>query len=118
MLLTIDIGNTNVTLGVYDGDRLGPTWRLATVHDRMPDEYGILLMGLFDHRAIRPADITGVAVASVVPQPAGPENTPRKRRGGGWRAARPCVRSRLSVLIARVRPARLPLEQAGAQAGA
>ena len=68
MLLTIDIGNTNVTLGVYDGERLGPTWRLATVHDRMPDEYGILLMGLFDHRAIRPADITGVAMASVVPQ--------------------------------------------------
>ena len=68
MLLTIDIGNTNLTLGVYNGERLVPTWRLATVHDRMPDEYGILLMGLFDHRAIRPADVTGVAVASVVPQ--------------------------------------------------
>jgi type III pantothenate kinase len=68
MLLAVDIGNTNVTLGVYDGARLGATWRVATVHDRMPDEYGILLMGLFGHRGIRPADIGGVAMASVVPQ--------------------------------------------------
>jgi type III pantothenate kinase len=68
MLLTIDIGNTNVTLGVYDDQRLRATWRLATVHDRMPDEYGILLLGLFDHRGVRAADITGVAIASVVPQ--------------------------------------------------
>jgi type III pantothenate kinase len=68
MLLTIDIGNTNVTLGVYDDQRLQATWRLATVHDRMPDEYGILLLGLFDHRGVRAADITGVAIASVVPQ--------------------------------------------------
>ena len=39
MLLTIDIGNTNVTLGLYEGNILGSHWRLATDHARMPDYY-------------------------------------------------------------------------------
>jgi type III pantothenate kinase len=67
MLLTIDVGNTNITLGVFDEDRLTANWRIATVHDRMPDEYGILLAQLFSHRKIRASDISGVAIASVVP---------------------------------------------------
>ena len=67
MLLAVDIGNTNVTLGVFTGDHLHATWRIAAVHDRMPDEYGILLVQLFDHRSVRAADISGVAIASVVP---------------------------------------------------
>jgi type III pantothenate kinase len=67
MLLAVDIGNTNVTLGVFAGERLRATWRIATVHDRMPDEYGVLISQLFGHRALDPADISGVAVASVVP---------------------------------------------------
>ena len=41
MLLTIDIGNTNLTLGLYDGKTLGRHFRLATDHARMPDEYGL-----------------------------------------------------------------------------
>lgn len=67
MLLAIDIGNTNITLGVYEGERLRATWRLATVHDRMPDEYGILLTQLLDHKGIPAGGISGVAIASVVP---------------------------------------------------
>ena len=67
MFLAIDIGNTNVTLGVYDGERLRATWRLATVHDRMPDEYGILLTQLLEHKGIPPEGVSGVAIASVVP---------------------------------------------------
>jgi type III pantothenate kinase len=67
MFLAIDIGNTNITLGVYEGERLRATWRLATVHDRMPDEYGILLTQLLDHEGISPEGISGVAIASVVP---------------------------------------------------
>jgi type III pantothenate kinase len=67
MLLTIDIGNTNVTVGLYDGDTLGPRWRLATEHHRMPDEYGILLVNLFEHAGRRPTDVQGIALASVVP---------------------------------------------------
>lgn len=67
MFLAVDIGNTNITLGVYRGEQLGATWRIATVHDRMPDEYGILLTQLLAHRNIQPEAITGVAIASVVP---------------------------------------------------
>jgi type III pantothenate kinase len=67
MLLAVDIGNTNVTLGVFAGERLQATWRIATVHDRMPDEYGVLMSQLFGHRRLEPADISGVVIASVVP---------------------------------------------------
>jgi type III pantothenate kinase len=67
MLLTIDIGNTNITLGLYDEQGLGPRWRLATDHNRMADEYGILLVSLFQHAGCQPSDVQGIALASVVP---------------------------------------------------
>ncbi len=67
MLLCIDIGNTNITFGLYAGERLGPRWRIRTIHEKMPDEYGILLDQLFRHREYRPEQVNGVAIASVVP---------------------------------------------------
>ena len=67
MLLTIDIGNTNITLGLYDQDDLGPRWRLATDHERMPDEYGLQIVGLLEHSNFARNDITGICLASVVP---------------------------------------------------
>ncbi|MBM3144810.1 MAG: type III pantothenate kinase [Chloroflexi bacterium] len=67
MLLTIDVGNTNITLGLYDGETLGPRWRLATNHERMPDEYGFQIVGLIEHGCCSPDQITGVCMASVVP---------------------------------------------------
>ncbi len=67
MLLTIDVGNTKIALGLYDGDRPGPRWRLATDHARMPDEYGILLINLLHHAGVAPGDVQAVAMASVVP---------------------------------------------------
>jgi type III pantothenate kinase len=67
MLLTIDIGNTNITLGLYGGDGLGPRWRLATDHQRMADEYGIMLISLFQHAGVAPGEVHGIALASVVP---------------------------------------------------
>ena len=67
MLFAIDIGNTNITLGLYDGDKLGPRWRLATDHERMPDEYGILMINLLRHSGVEVRDIAGIAMASVVP---------------------------------------------------
>lgn len=67
MLLTIDVGNTNVTLGLYDGDQLGAHWRLATDHARMPDEYGLQFLGLLENAGRSPGDLTGVCLASVVP---------------------------------------------------
>jgi type III pantothenate kinase len=67
MLLAIDIGNTNITFGVYQGETLGPRWRIRTIHDKMPDEYGILLVQLFRHRCCTPDQVTGAVIASVVP---------------------------------------------------
>ncbi len=68
MLLTIDVGNTNLTLGLYEGDKLDPHWRLATDDARMPDEYGLQFLGLLEHAHRSSADLTGICVASVVPQ--------------------------------------------------
>jgi type III pantothenate kinase len=67
MLLAIDIGNTNITVGLYNGEDLGPRWRLATDHNRMADEYGIMLLSLFQHAGVNVTAVKGIAMASVVP---------------------------------------------------
>lgn len=67
MLLTIDIGNTNTMLGLYKDDELGPHWRLATNHERMPDEYAMDMLALFHHAQVNRQDVSGVAIASGVP---------------------------------------------------
>lgn len=67
MLLAIDIGNTNITMGVLKDDKLRATWRLATYADRMPDEYGILLLNLLHHQGIDTSDIKDIAMCSTVP---------------------------------------------------
>jgi len=67
MLLTIDLGNTNLTIGLYDGETLTHHWRLATDQARMPDEYGLQLLGLLTNAGRTPADLTGVCLSSVVP---------------------------------------------------
>ncbi|MGQ9546097.1 MAG: type III pantothenate kinase [Dehalococcoidia bacterium] len=67
MLLAIDIGNTNIKLGIFDGDKLKATWSLATGVHRTSDEYGGLLLNLMERKRISPASITGVALCGVVP---------------------------------------------------
>ena len=67
MLLALDIGNTNITLGVFDGERLVATWRLSTDHAKMPDEYSIMLTQLLHLRGMSVDDIDAVALCSVVP---------------------------------------------------
>jgi type III pantothenate kinase len=67
MLLAIDIGNTNVTVGVFDSDELKATWNLATGIDRTSDEYGGLLLNLMERERAVPSSVTGVALCSVVP---------------------------------------------------
>ena len=67
MLLTIDIGNTNITLGLFREAELQAAWRLATAHERMADEYGLQVLGLFEHAGVKPASLDGCAMASVVP---------------------------------------------------
>ncbi|MBF0213598.1 MAG: type III pantothenate kinase [Magnetococcales bacterium] len=67
MLLVMDIGNTNIVLGVYQKERLIHHWRIATRAGGTADEYGILLMQLFHLAEIDPRKVTGAIAASVVP---------------------------------------------------
>ena len=67
MLLAIDIGNTNIVLGLYDGPRLVVHWRLATQRDRTPDEYAVTVLQLFAHAGLGPDAVTAAIIASVVP---------------------------------------------------
>ena len=67
LLLTIDLGNTNTVLGVFEGTELRAHWRLATRREQTADEYGILVRNLFASSGLAPAGIEGVALASVVP---------------------------------------------------
>ena len=67
MLLTIDIGNTNITLGVFDKDNLVQSWRLSTDITRTEDEYGIFIKNLISHTEYS-QEIDNVVIASVVVQ--------------------------------------------------
>ena len=67
MLLCVDIGNTNIVMGLYDAERLRTHWRVSTDHQQMPDEYGMLLMSLLGHAGFEVGDIDGACMASVVP---------------------------------------------------
>jgi type III pantothenate kinase len=67
MLLTLDIGNTNITAGVFDGSILTAQWRISTQRDRTGDELAVFLKVALDAHDIHFTSITGVAVSSVVP---------------------------------------------------
>ena len=67
MLLAIDIGNTNVTIGVFEGGRLTHNWRLAALRERTADELGIFATRLFEQTKVDVSQVTGIVVASVVP---------------------------------------------------
>lgn len=68
MLLAIDMGNTNITLGAYDGDRLVFVSRLYTARHKSSDEFAIDLLDIFNLYNVKPSDFDGVILASVVPQ--------------------------------------------------
>ena len=67
MLLAIDVGNTNMVLGVFERGELIRSWRLQTLRERTSDELGLLVKGLFDSFGIGRSDVTGTIVGSVVP---------------------------------------------------
>src|ERR671937_2719602 len=68
MLLTIDIGNTNTVLGVFDGDRVAEHWRVATIPDRTADELAVVLKGLLAGSGVfTERDISGISLCSTVP---------------------------------------------------
>jgi type III pantothenate kinase len=67
MLLALDAGNTNVTIGIFQNGRLADHRRLRTVREQTSDEWGILLMSLLKFSSLDPAEIDGIIVSSVVP---------------------------------------------------
>ncbi len=67
MILTLDVGNTNIKTAVFDGDALLQYWRLQTDINATSDEIGVKLAGLFGHAGLSMAAITGIVMSSVVP---------------------------------------------------
>jgi type III pantothenate kinase len=67
MLLAIDIGNTNIVIGVFDGRTLERSWRLATSRERTADELGLVVSEFLERAGISASAIDGVVMASVVP---------------------------------------------------
>jgi type III pantothenate kinase len=68
VLLTLDVGNTNVTVGVFEGERARATWRVATDHERLADEYAVTILGLLRAEGIEASAVTGAVMACVVPE--------------------------------------------------
>lgn len=67
MLLVFDVGNTNMVLGLYNGDKLEKHWRIHTDKYKTSDEYGMLIKDLFRHYDLKIEDIDDVIISSVVP---------------------------------------------------
>lgn len=67
MILAMDIGNTNIKVGLIKGKELVAYWRLATNKTMTSDQYGIQIMDLFAHQGIDSAEIDGIVLSSVVP---------------------------------------------------
>lgn len=67
MLLAIDLGNTNIKYGVFDGDRLVASFRVSSRISRTADEYGSVLVGLLADKEIKKSDIDGIIFSSVIP---------------------------------------------------
>lgn len=67
MLLALDLGNTNLTIGVYNNQNLVESWRIETVHSRTEDEYALVIRQLFEFSGLQTASIQAVILASVVP---------------------------------------------------
>jgi len=67
MLLAIDVGNTNIALGVFEGEKMRATWNIATDIHKTSDEYAVLLLNLLSRQNITSSDIDAAVICSVVP---------------------------------------------------
>jgi type III pantothenate kinase len=67
VLLALDAGNSNITIGAFEGRKLVSQWRLRTVHEQTSDEWGILLRNLFSPAGLDIEKVDGIIVCSVVP---------------------------------------------------
>jgi type III pantothenate kinase len=67
MILVIDVGNTNIVLGVYEGKKLLNHWRMATDKEKTSDEFGMFIVNLFSHEKLDISEVEAIVIASVVP---------------------------------------------------
>ncbi|MBU7007840.1 type III pantothenate kinase [Phosphitispora fastidiosa] len=67
MLMVLDVGNTNIVLGVFEGKRLVRNWRISTNKDKTADEYGLQIRMFFEYSGIKCSDMEAVIISSVVP---------------------------------------------------
>lgn len=67
MVFVLDVGNSHIKCGLFEGDNLKNSWRMATSTERTADEYGIRLMAFFKHAGCDPADVRGIIISSVIP---------------------------------------------------
>ena len=67
MILLVDVGNTNIVLGVHKGDKYIASWRISTDAQKTSDEYGIQVMQLFANSKLDAKDVKGIIISSVVP---------------------------------------------------
>jgi type III pantothenate kinase len=103
VILVCDVGNTETTLGVYEGETMRAHWRIMTDVPRTSDEFGLLLRQLLIDEGINPTHIVGASIASVVPRITGP----LVEACNAWLADRPVV-----VIDARSKlPIRLDVEE-------
>lgn len=99
MILVCDVGNTETTLGVYEGETMRAHWRIMTDVPRTSDEFGLLLRQLLIDEGINPTHIVGASIASVVPRITGP----LAEACTAWLADRPVIlidaRSKLPIKL-------------------
>lgn len=67
MLLALDIGNTSIHIGLFEGETIAHTWRIGVEQEKLPDEYGVLLMNLLDTGGISAKDISACIIGCDVP---------------------------------------------------
>ncbi|MBR5009354.1 MAG: type III pantothenate kinase [Clostridia bacterium] len=67
MILTLDIGNTNIKTALFEHSELKQYWRISTNRTQTSDEYGMVMLNLFNHAGVSPSQVSGIIVSSVVP---------------------------------------------------
>ncbi|MED1645573.1 type III pantothenate kinase [Brevibacillus agri] len=87
MLLVIDIGNSNIVLGLYEGEVLRHHWRIAADRNKTEDEYGMLVKSLFSSAGLTMEQVRGIIFSSVVP----PLNTVIERMCGKYLRQKPLI---------------------------
>lgn len=117
MLLTIDIGNTNINLGIFDGDELTMSARLATERQKTADQFAIDFVNIFSVYNIKTTDIEGSVISSVVPEiTVHIKNAVKRLTGKRVIVLSPGVKTGLNIMIDN--PAQLGADLAAGAVGA